>query len=95
MDFEVLSNRARTWPKYFRTQSILLFYAVLALLLLTAIFVYWNMLRPLAQLRRAALALARGRPSHRLQSWPDDEFGSLADALNRLAQRKRRSRTGA
>ncbi len=93
-ELEIQANLARAWPRAFRFQAWLMLYAVGATTLLAAVFLFWSILRPLAHLRRAAVALARGRPPHRMQDWPEDEFGSLADALNALAGRKRRRRNG-
>ncbi len=89
-ELEIQANLARAWPPAFRFQVWLMLYAIGATALLASIFLFWSILRPLAHLRRAAVALARGRPPHRMQDWPEDEFGSLADALNALAGRRRR-----
>lgn len=89
-DLNVIAYRASFWPAEFRTQAWLLVASVAVLGILIGVFVFFSILRPLIHLRRAALALARGRPYHRMRQWPEDEFGSLAETLDALAKKKRR-----
>jgi HAMP domain-containing protein len=94
-DLNVIAYRATFWPGEFRVQAWLLVYSVVVLGGLIGLFVFWSILRPLIHLRRAAIALARGRPYNRMRQWPEDEFGSLAEALDALAKKKRRARSSA